>query len=302
MHTPYDGSAPPFNIGLRPIAAAEWIEVDAQLPQYLATKARLESAAPDAVFAAEPGTEAAQAEVLALLLAHLPRRFPQVYRRAAQHIDILPAQCRVALDDPARPALLTAAQLVQEDLVLMRRDASDWVLAAGSVCFPSSWRLRDKFGKSFAQVHAPVPGFGAGTRNAALVQRMFDSLRPALVFMRWNWGLYDTDELHHPDSGNGMRRFGADADPGSIFLRVERQTLRRLPQSRHVLFTIRTFLDPLRALEALPQCRAVARAMAAQLTALSATQLAYKGLSEERDRLLAHLERIAAEARGAQGS
>ncbi|TIU52784.1 MAG: DUF3445 domain-containing protein, partial [Mesorhizobium sp.] len=62
--------------------------------------------------------------------------------------------------------LVQASLLVQEDLILMRRDESGWRLAAGSLCFPSSWSLLEKFGKPLQQIHAPVPGFGPGTRPA----------------------------------------------------------------------------------------------------------------------------------------
>src|SRR5690606_2368165 len=106
-------------------------------------KERLAAERWDEVFAAEPETGAAQAEVLALLAAHLPRRFPGLYRRAGRSMVV--AGRRVPLDGV--PALWTAARLVQEDLVLMRRGAAGWRLAAAALCFPSSWRLAEKFGK-----------------------------------------------------------------------------------------------------------------------------------------------------------
>ena len=35
LHTPYDGSAQLFQIGLKPLAPADWIDVDRHLPAYL---------------------------------------------------------------------------------------------------------------------------------------------------------------------------------------------------------------------------------------------------------------------------
>jgi hypothetical protein len=43
--------------------------------------------------------------------------------------------------------LKAAALLVQEDLILMRKGEDGWRLAAGSLCFPSSWTLTEKFGR-----------------------------------------------------------------------------------------------------------------------------------------------------------
>lgn len=291
--TPYDGSSRLFQIGLKPLDLADWIEVDANLVAHLAEKDRLRIAHPDEVFVAEPGTEDAQAEVLALLAEHLPARYPEVYRQEGSAIEIVPAGRRVALDAPGVPPLQIAASLVQEDLILMRRGEPGWRLAAGSLSFPSSWSLREKFGRPIDEVHAPVPGFGAGTRNHELIARMLDHLRPEISVIRWNWSLYGDDRLYHPESaGPDARRFGPEAE--RVFLRVERQTLRRLPKSLDILFTIRIHIDPLSALEAHPDAARVAATLASQLGELTEEQTAYKGLTAERDKLVARLEKVAA--------
>ncbi|MEO7221065.1 MAG: heme-dependent oxidative N-demethylase subunit alpha family protein, partial [Devosia sp.] len=139
MHTPYDGSSKLFAIGLKPLDPGEWIEADERLPADLAEKERLAATRWNEVFAAEAGTEAAQSEVLALLVEHLPVRIPELYRRNGEAMTIVPAGRDVALD--AAPALWTAARLVQEDLVLMRQGEAGWRVAAASLSFPSSWRL-----------------------------------------------------------------------------------------------------------------------------------------------------------------
>ena len=66
----------PFQIGIRPLGLAEWIDADDRLGAYFEEKARLWGSERASVFAAEPGTETAQAELLALLSEHLPARFP----------------------------------------------------------------------------------------------------------------------------------------------------------------------------------------------------------------------------------
>jgi hypothetical protein len=293
MHTPYDGSSKLFQIGLKPLDPEAWIDVDGKLGTYLAEKERLAAAHPGEVFGAEPGTEVTQGEVLAMLAGHLPRRFPDTYRHEGDVIQIVPAGRRVALGDPAMPPLRVAASLVQEDLVLMRKDEGGWRVVAGSLSFPSSWSLAEKFGRPIDEVHRPVPGFGKGSRNADLIERMFDHLRPEIGVVRWNWSLYGDDELFHPVSHTpDARRFGNGDQPGPIFLRLERQTLRRLPVSRDILFTIRIYIDPLSALERHADGAALAESIAAQLDALDGDQLAYKGLVAERERLTARLRAI----------
>jgi hypothetical protein len=285
---PYDGSSRLFAIGAKPLDLSGWIEADARLAADLAEKERLAETRWEEVFSAQPGTTAAQAEVLTLLVEHLPARYPQMYRRDGE--TMLVGGRAVALDD--KPALWTAARLVQEDLVIMRRGEGGWRLAAASLSFPSSWRLGEKFGRPMDEVHAPVPGFGAGTRNAELIARMFDNLRPETPMIRWNWSVYGDAELFHPHN-SPARRFGPSARAENVFLRVERQTLRRLPQSRDILFTIRVIVDPLEQLERHSNAPRIARALIDQLLSFNAEQLDYKGLTLERDRLVARLREIA---------
>ena len=292
LHTPYDGSAKAFQIGLKPLEQAEWIDVDDRLTAYLDEKGRVRAAHGAEVFVAEAGTEAAQAEVLELLVAHLPSRFPALYRRDGDEMWIVPAARRVALDRVRMPPLQVAASLVQEDLVLLRKSEAGWRLVAGALDFPSSWSLREKFGRPMHEVHGPVPGFGAGTRNAGMIDRMFDHLRPEMPVLRWNWSLFGDDRLFHPESSHpDQPRFGPRGE--SLVLRVERQTLRKLPASGDILFTIRIYVDPIAELERHADAARIAAALATQLGELSTEQLGYKGLLRERETLVARLRTIA---------
>jgi hypothetical protein len=299
-HTPYDGSSTPFTIGLKPLDPANWIEVDGHLEAQLAEKDRLEAEHGASVFAAEPGTEAAQREVLSLLTEHLPARFPEIYRRVGDTMYVASSGRAVDLMKPDLPPLKIAARLVQEDLVLMRRGEEGWRICAASLSFPSSWSLAEKFGKPLREIHRPVPHFGPGTRSDDLIERMFDKLQGQLV-ERFNWSLQPDAGLYKPLSSmqrddraeKAVSRFPG-IDPASVaFIRVERQTVRKLPVSGDVLFTIRIHLDPMSALRSHPERARIAASFAGQLAALERSELDYKGLAADRDRLVAALEAIA---------
>ncbi|UVK50775.1 DUF3445 domain-containing protein [Mesorhizobium sp. AR02] len=300
-HTPYDGSSKLFNIGLKPLDPASWIEVDSHLLPYLAEKRRLYAEIPERVFVEEDGTRDAQGEVLDLLGAYLPERFPNTHRRTDAGVEVVDAANHPALPSGLAGAPLVAASLlVQEDLILMRRDDSGWRLAAGSLCFPSSWSLLEKFGKPLQQIHEPVPGFGPGTRPAALINRMFDGLQGQAV-ERFNWSIQADNALYHPLSNveridratNRPTRFPDGDVKAHAFIRVERQTLRKLPSSRDILFTIRIHLDPLAVLARHPDRATLAVSFAAQLEALDLDQLDYKGLTSDRARLMSVLNHMA---------
>jgi hypothetical protein len=125
-----------------------------------------------------------------------------------------------------------------------------------------------------------------------MIARMFDHLRPEMPVLRWNWSLFGDDRLHHPEASHPDRpRFGTSAE--TAFLRAERQTLRRLPASGDILFTIRIYVDPIEALGRSEDGRAVAAAMVRHLEELSEAQLDYKGLLREREVLVRRLREIA---------
>lgn len=300
-HTPYDGSSKLFNIGLKPLDLSRWIEVDRHLLPHLAEKRRLYAELPGKVFVEQAGTRDAQREVLELLKENLLANHAATHRAAGGDVRVLGAH-----EDglPADVAPLRAASLlVQEDLILMRRGEDGWRLAAGSLCFPSSWVLTEKFGKPLHRIHEPVPDFGPGSRFAEIIARMFDNLQGQAV-ERYNWSIQADDALYHPLS-NVERIDRATSRPSRFpdgdvnahaFIRVERQTLRKLPVSKDILFTIRIHLDPLAVLARHPDRARIAAGFAAQLQALNQDQLDYKGLTADRDRLVAHLSRIASNA------
>jgi hypothetical protein len=301
IHTPYDGTSKLFQIGLKQLDLKNWIEIDDTLDFQLAEKRRIFADYHDKVFVAEPGTEDAQAEVLALLTEHLPARFPDCYRKEGDRLTVAGRSELDGLEARDLPPLLKASLLIQEDLILMRRGEEGWRLAAGSLCFPSSWLLTEKFGKPMSGIHEPVPGFGPGTRNAGLIDRMFDMLQIVQPVERFNWSIQVGDALYHPLSNAGRIdratgrpiRFPDVEAAAGAFIRVERQTLRKLSKSGDILFTIRIYLDPMAVLRERPDRAALAASFAGQLLALDTEQLDYKGLTADRDRLVEALRRIA---------
>ncbi|KQU64820.1 hypothetical protein ASC75_12430 [Aminobacter sp. DSM 101952] len=298
-HTPYDGSSKPFAIGLKQADPRDWIELDGHLDAYLAEKDRLYAELPDKVFVAEPDTRPAQREVLDLLVAHLTERFPETYSLENGRCTIAGTGRTVDVENPGDNPLIAASKLVQEDLILMRQGGNGWRLAAGSLCFPSSWRLTEKFGLPMHDIHGPVPGFGPGTRMAELIARMFDKL--AVLVERFNWSIQADGSLYHPLSDRQRLARSAETAttfPGAdvaahAFIRVERQTLRKLPVSGDVLFTIRIHLDPLAVLARHEDRARLAASFAEQLMSLDRDQLDYKGLAADRDRLVGFLGDVA---------
>lgn len=278
QHTPYDGSKQPFTVGLEPIVEADWLEADDNLLADIGRKQALLSTNREAVFRAEPETLAAQQEVLALVGEHLRAHGGARYDLDADHP--VPRGAKVAFGDETSPLAL-AAQLVQEDLVLMREGADGYRIAAACLCFPSSWSLAEKFSQSMTAIHENVPDFNSG-RMGMVVGRIFQNLKVGQLLCRYNWSIYDDADLFHPSP----KRISLSGDDlkvealARLFIRVERQTLRRLPESGDILFTIRVHHDPMALLKAQSNVSELAEGLRAQLLALSNDQRDYKGLTE----------------------
>jgi hypothetical protein len=234
-------------LGTRGLQADDWLLVDDDHERDLARKRALLDARHDEVFAAlrSPAVDAASAEVLELVVEAT---------RARPEVDLHP--------------LDAAGRLVQEDLcLLVERDGVPH-LDAASLCFPSYWRLRDKLGQPMVGVHGPVAHYA--DELAARVDRLLVALRPDRPVWRRNWSIHDDPSYFLPDPTAPR----AVDPPDGLWLRSERQTLRRLPRSGAILFTIRTQQVPLAALAGRAD---VAQRLGAAIAAWSPELRSYKG-------------------------
>jgi hypothetical protein len=287
-YKPYASGTNPFTIGLSALDPHRWIEPDADLDKFLREKDRLLREHFDAVFQMVEGSESAQRECLDMLTAHLLDQHAEIYRRNGSAIRF--ADRIVDLDAP-QPPLLTAGALVEDDLVILEKRDAGWHITAGYVAFPSSWSLREKIGLPMEGVHHHVPGFSGGTRNAAMINRIFDNLQPDLPAVRLNWSIYPEGDLFWPPE-RGARQESRPFTPATNFIRVERQTLRRLPKGGGIVFTIRIYADPIGLLTSLPDGREIAAGLAERLRDFSPEQLAYKGMVSKKAAILNYLESL----------
>ena len=142
--------------------------------------------------------------------------------------------------------LFPASLSVSDDLCVMVPEDGSYRLSAASLCAASYWSLERNIGLPLGGLHQPLPGQGAGLEQR--IVRVFDGLQPDVILERFNWTVQFEDQRHMPSSGPMLKRLSSctpDVAAEHLYLRVERQTLRKLPQTNAVLFTIRVALDPL---------------------------------------------------------
>ena len=264
-YLPFDGRPFRLRMGLRPLDLDRWIEVDDRRDVELVEKESLLATRHGDVvaFVEHPDVDAAAVELDELVCEWL-----------GEHgVDF-------AEVDPGLHPIDRCGRRTQEDwCLLVDLDATGPILAAASVCFPTRWTLRDKIGQSTAAIHAPVSRYD--DQLSVPVDRFLDRLAPDGPVWRLNWNVLDDGALHQPvRPSRSVERAGprpaGDFDVGhDIWLRVERQTLRRLPGTGAIAFSIRVHQQ---SLASLAGQRGVLERLAAAIDALPEPTFRYKGL------------------------
>lgn len=278
-------------MGLVALDLGLWIEPDEQFVPELREKDGLLVERHGEVVAARHGSETAQREVLDLLIAQMVRYYPDLLRDDGQSLTVPPTGAVYRRDDWHDAAIDLAGRLVQEDFCLMAPGEGGYTLEAASLCFPSRWRLSEKLGQPMSIIHDPVPGFG--DKLARPVDRFFDHLGVDRPVWRVNWSLNDDPTLFQP-----VRRQDLDTDEAvtaanageRLFIRCERQTLRRLPSTGWILFTIKTYVDPIASLATRPDA---ATGLASAVRQLPEGTRRYKNIAPYQQALLAYLDGLA---------
>ena len=254
------------------------------------------------VFVAEDDSLEAQKECLLLFLSYLPRRYPDLYDydHKANTIHVVPIDKTFAINDwiDTKPLEL-CERIVQEDLVLMRppkeNEEDQYAMAAAAVVFSFS-ELKEKLGKPVTFIHAPVPGYEKFLKKTLHLtfKKLLKVERP---MWRNNWGISPSGSLDEPlygsEDATAQRQFKEPTreEIKAKFLKVEYQTIRRLPKSGYLLFTVKTMVDPLPALEKVPKA---ASCLAASIRGMGPAMRKYKGIEDDptSDAVLAYLDSI----------
>lgn len=288
LYLPFDPGPYRMTMGLTSAADADWFEIDTHYPKEMAERGRLLGQHHREVFAALPVSDAARVEVLARVADNLVAHHPDWFNRAHGRLTNLLTGESWSLREPTCDPLELAGRLVQEDLCVIQVTDGVPLFTAAVVCFPSRWRLADKIGRPLADVHGPVPIYA--DRLEKPVDRFMRHLRDGAIAARLNWSVLDDPTLFQP-SGKWQEGDNPTITPqnagASLYLRVERQTLRRLTESQAILFGIRVHCYRLDAVIGTP---ALAARLAAAVRALPEGIVHYKSLRPIRAALLGWLD------------
>ena len=321
---------PKLHPGLHGLELRDWLLVDEHtFAEQLGEKESALAHRRDEVLQAS-GHFGAQEEVRQMVIEHLLARYPEHYTREEESIGVAVGGYERSVDVPAAqpagappleaaagaPPLEAAFRLVQEDLVLMQRASSEeaggeeadpeYRIAAAAVAF-SFGNLEERVGSrhSMAELHAKVGNYDRDLHKP--VARAMHALKPGSPMWRTNWTFSFSGSMTRPkqqvlnlerlgpsDADALVARIDASGVAEVLFVKTEYQTLRRLPQhTDFVLFTVRTLLTPMSALEGLP---AAAALLAENVRGAAELDFRfYKGLGDRRivERVVEYLDRCA---------
>lgn len=193
-------------------------------------------------------------ELFDMLIPYLLERFPYIFEKRGDCMynkaldEYIPLARDPTLEDP----LIRASRLTQQDWCLMQESESEagYILAAGVVCFPMRWSLKAKFNVVMGAIHEPVESFTKHLKPK--VYSVMKNLKPEKPIWRANWAVFN--DLKGPldlwapmasadkneQQGDNKTQYGRTTGTDLVF-RAEYQTLRKLPKSRAIVFSIRTY-------------------------------------------------------------
>ena len=209
-------------LGTFPVEISNWLSRDAEAELTLNLKKKLLSTRRDEVVAMRPGGQ-------------------DVAQEAAQ---IVGEWAGVEISNTGIDALVDASLLVADDLAVLQPVKSaagveQMLLTAAVVCCPSRWMLAEKMGQDMLAIHAPVAKYAEHV--CAAVDTYFERITAEKTVWRSNWIIQDHPALFQPQIPSAP----LVKSPDQLWIRMERQTLRRLPKTGGILFTIRGYQQPL---------------------------------------------------------
>jgi len=180
---------------------------------------------------------------------------------------------------------------VQGDWVLMDQRHDNLYMDGGMVTTQADWSLDFDLGMDFSEWHGPVPlAHELGVFERALKYLLH--LRVGAPVRRLNWTMtihprLDTSPERYAEWGKDRASVTRDNAGELVHLRVELQTLFRLPRSNAIGFGVRCYLISLRELATVPKWAARLHRV---LSTLPEELVDYKGITRYRKAAIDWLE------------
>lgn len=239
-----------------------WIELENTYKERIAQRRTLYREHGDKVLQALPGSELACKELMEMVLQFLCARYPNQFRLVGSVFvnRILDTESDTAKTAP----LIVLLDHVPEDFAITLRDPDTgrYCFRAGVICSSVGWNLGEKMGLGLPAIHKIVPDYKEKMefsmdryvrlpRHASPqtnTPRFFTKMPANYPIQRGSWGLEAGQPLFlpadHPDFAHRETQ-SPSLKPEDLHLRVDWQTLRRMPLSGGIVFNFKALFTPM---------------------------------------------------------
>lgn len=208
-------------------------------------------------------------ELYDIVVDYMCRKYPMHFTKKGTFLhnsitnETIPYSASKAIN--AETHLLNLARTIQEDFIILLKDPSrehekdgtEYFFKGGVFAFAAGFDPKTRFNTPLSFVHHPIPGYEEKLKLS--MNRFFSRIEPGQFVTRSNFSV-QTHDLYYVDDANKGHNLpkGYEQKPipyneldfdTKVHYRSERQVLTKLPKSKAVVFTIRTFLEPMSALK-----------------------------------------------------
>lgn len=166
------------------------------------------------------------------------------------------------------------AKEVEEDFIIHRIENDQDYMSSAHICFPSHWLPEEKIGKSFNEIHHPVP------MNLKNSKKLVEAVIYSGIFERFVWSVvYEKKYNNHPRFIS--KKF--DKNNPEVHIKIERQVTVPFPEHHFCLFILRQYLIEEKDIDK--------QLLSNSIESMNNEQRKYKGLQDCKD-LTDYLQKI----------
>ncbi|XP_006458276.1 hypothetical protein AGABI2DRAFT_63838 [Agaricus bisporus var. bisporus H97] len=224
-----------------------WLELECTYRERIAQRKRLYAQHGRNIIDMMPGSENACTELAEMVIQFLCVRYPNQFSLDSSGIFHNRILGRSFDTKGVKMPLELLLENVPEDFLLVQEDKETGLyhFCAGVSASAVGWNMSMKIGKALHDVHGPVPYYKEKLQHS--MDRYFVKMPCDKPIQRGSWSLEVGQPLYmQADDIHWAARSVQDPnlDINDIYLRVDWQTLRRLPKSRAIVFNFKALFTP----------------------------------------------------------
>ncbi|KAJ6606544.1 hypothetical protein DFH09DRAFT_1120536 [Mycena vulgaris] len=196
-----------------------------------------------------PGSEDACRELMEMVIQFVCARYPRQFELNPSGV-FYNKILDVSSDTKTVHPLLVLLQHIPEDFLITLEDKKTGLYAfrAGVSCSAVGWNVSTKIGLHLHEIHEPVPDYKEKMQLS--MNRYFSKMPTNKPIQRGSWGLEVGQPLFAQEDDPEYKlsretRASPELNISDIHLRVDWQTLRRLPRSRGIVFNFKALFTPI---------------------------------------------------------